>query len=167
MRRSPIVVIATIAGVAGVLSYPTSKPRTVVASPPTAGAPTTSTRPTTGSSSAAGHNRAARSSGAAGSGTGSSSTGRTRSATGKVIAFGYGQLSVKVTMTGTRITNVSLASLSTIDSYSQQIAQQVVPMLRHEVLSAQSARIQLISGASYTTDAYATSVQAALASLHA
>jgi uncharacterized protein with FMN-binding domain len=154
LRRSPIVVIATLAGVAGVLSYPTHKPHTTVTSPAASG-PTTTTTPA-----------------GTGSATGTSSTttapaGGTRSATGKAVQFGYGQLAVKVTVSGNRITDVGVASFSTIDSYSQQIGQQVLPTLRHEVLSAQSSRIQLISGASYTSEAYAQSLQAALASLHA
>lgn len=154
MRRSPIVVVATLAGVAGVLSYPTHKPHSIVSSPAASGPTTTTTPAGTGSAK----------------GTTSTTTapaGGTRSATGKAVQFGYGQLAVKVTVSGKKITDVSVASFSTIDSYSQQIGQQVIPMLRHEVLSAQSARIQLISGASYTTEAYAQSVQAALSSLHA
>lgn len=153
MRRSPIVVVATLAGVAGVLSYPTSKPRSVVSSPAATGSPTTTTPAGTGSAKRA-------------SSTTTAPSGAARSATGKTVQFGYGQLAVKVTVSGKKITNVGVASISTIDSYSQQIAQQVLPMLRHEVLSAQTARIQLISGASYTTEAYAQSVQAALAALH-
>jgi uncharacterized protein with FMN-binding domain len=41
----------------------------------------------------------------------------------------------------------------------------VIPLLRNEILSAQSARISGISGATYTSEAYAYSVQAALDTL--
>jgi uncharacterized protein with FMN-binding domain len=71
-------------------------------------------------------------------------------------------LSVKVTVRGGRITEVSTAKLQTAEQYSQTLAQQVIPLLRNEVLSAQSAHINGISGATYTSEAYAYSVQSAL-----
>ena len=54
--------------------------------------------------------------------------------------YGYGVLAVKVTEQSGHITDVSVASLQTAEQYSQNLAQQVIPMLRSEVLSAQSAR---------------------------
>jgi len=89
-----------------------------------------------------------------------------RTVPGVVEQYGYGQLSVRVTAKGTRITKVVLATLQTADQYSQQLAVQVVPMLQREVLHAQSARIQGISGATYTSEAYALSVQSAIDKLH-
>ncbi|HET9070529.1 MAG TPA: FMN-binding protein [Acidimicrobiales bacterium] len=158
MRRSPIVIVATLAGVGGVLAFHTKKPATIV-SAPASGSSSTSAPPAT-STPASGST----------SGGGSSTTppaGGTRSATGKTIPYGYGQLAVKVTVKGSSITNVKLVTLATADSYSQQLAQQVIPMLQHEVLQAKSARIQAIAGATYTSEAYAQSVQAALDTLHA
>jgi uncharacterized protein with FMN-binding domain len=60
-----------------------------------------------------------------------------------------------------------VASLQTLDPTSQQISAQVIPMLRSEVLSVQSASINGVSGASYTSIGYARSLQAALDTLHA
>ena len=77
-------------------------------------------------------------------------------------SYGYGVLSVRVTVQGSRITEVSVASLQTAEQYSQSLAQQVIPTLRGEVMAAQSARINAISGATYTSEAYAYSVQSAL-----
>ncbi|MHB1487605.1 MAG: FMN-binding protein [Acidimicrobiales bacterium] len=87
-------------------------------------------------------------------------------ANGSNEQYGYGQLSVRVTVSGNRITNVSVPNIQTVDPTSQQIATQVIPMLRSEVLSAQSARIQGVSGATYTSEAYAVSLQSALGKLH-
>jgi uncharacterized protein with FMN-binding domain len=89
-------------------------------------------------------------------------TGAARSATGTGENYGYGVLAVKVTVQGSRITEVSVANLQTAEQYSQSLAQQVIPTLKGEVLSAQSARINGISGATYTSEAYAYSVQSAL-----
>ena len=89
-----------------------------------------------------------------------------RSAVGAQVQFGYGVLDVKVTVSGTRITDVSVPALQVIDPTSQQICDQVFPMLRSEVLSAQSATINGISGATYTSASYAQSLQSALDKLH-
>lgn len=108
---------------------------------------------------------------ASSSGTGagsSSSSGSTSSgsATGQAVNYGYGVLAVRVSISGGHITAVSVPVLQTAESYSQQLAQQVIPMLKSEVLSAQSANISTISGASYTSEAYAMSLQNALKKLH-
>lgn len=89
-------------------------------------------------------------------------SGTPRTVTGRAENYGYGTLTVSVTVDGHHITQVSVAHLQTIDPYSQSIAQQVIPMLKQEVLNAQSANIQGISGATYTSEAYAYSLQAAL-----
>jgi uncharacterized protein with FMN-binding domain len=95
------------------------------------------------------------------------SSGAARKATGRVIQYGYGELSVTVTVHGSQITNVSVPLLRTAEPYSQQLAQQVIPMLKSEVLSVHNARIQGVSGATYTSEAYAQSIQSALDKLHA
>ena len=59
-----------------------------------------------------------------------------------------------------------VVGLQTAEQYSQSLTQQVVPMLRNEVLTAQSAQVNGISGATYTAQAYLTSLQAALDTLH-
>jgi len=89
----------------------------------------------------------------------------TGTAIGTSEQYGYGALAVKVTEQSGHITDVSVASLQTAEQYSQNLAQQVIPMLRNEVLSAQSAQISAISGATYTSEAYAASVQSALDTL--
>ncbi len=90
----------------------------------------------------------------------------TASATGSMEQYGYGELAARVTISGGRITAVSVPAIRTAEQYSQQLAAQVIPMLRKEVLAAQSAHIQAVSGATYTSDAYAASVQAALDQVH-
>ena len=92
--------------------------------------------------------------------------GGTHSAKGALERYGYGELAVKVTVSRNRITNVTVPALQTADPTSQQIADQAIPMLRSEVLAADSASINGVSGATFTSEAYATSVQAALDKLH-
>jgi len=91
---------------------------------------------------------------------------RARTVAGAVEQYGYGQLSVTVTVRGDRIVAVSVPVLHTMDPYSQQLARQVIPTLRSEVLAAHSAQIHGVSGATYTSEAYAQSIQSALDKLH-
>ena len=90
-----------------------------------------------------------------------------RSAVGPQVQFGYGILDVKVTAGGNRITDVSVPLLQTAEPTSQQISAEAIAMLRGEALSAQGGRIDAISGATYTSEAYIQSLQAALDELHA
>jgi len=94
-------------------------------------------------------------------------SGAVRRATGAVEQYGYGELSVTVTVHGSQITDVSVPLLRTAEPYSQQLAQQVIPMLKSEVLAVHSARINGVSGATYTSAAYAQSIQSALDKLRA
>ncbi len=93
-------------------------------------------------------------------------SGPARSAVGAMEQYGYGQLAVKVTVRGSRITGLAVPTLQTAEPYSQQLASQVIPMLRSEVMAAQTARINGVSGATYTSEAYAMSLQSALDKLH-
>jgi uncharacterized protein with FMN-binding domain len=93
-------------------------------------------------------------------------TGPARQATGASEQYGYGTLAVRVTVQGSRIADISVATLQTAEPLSQQIADQAIPILRSEVLSAQGAQINGVSGATYTSEAYAASLQSALDKLH-
>lgn len=163
MRRSPFVVGGTIAGMLGVIMFHTSPmplsfavgTTTTSATPPStppspttsAPPPTTSTPPRSTPTTAAG----------AASGT--------RSATGPLLNYYFGQLSVTVTATGSKITSVKVGSLSDSDFRSQSIDQYAIPILEQEARAAQSANIQSISGASYTSAGFAQSLQGALTKL--
>lgn len=81
--------------------------------------------------------------------------------TGNPYDVGYGIVQVQVTMTGTRITDVRAVSLPS-GGRSTDISNYAAPQLRNEALSRQSARIDTVSGASYTSAGYARSLQSAL-----
>jgi uncharacterized protein with FMN-binding domain len=144
MRRAPIVLSATAAGVAGVLVFHSHRPTSaLLVHPPATSAPTAANAPTTTTPNGA-------------------TGGATRTATGSVVSYAYGQLSVTVTEGGSRVTDVEMASLNESDSRSVEIDDQAIPQLRQEVLSAQSAHIDGVSGATYTSQAYIQSLQSAL-----
>lgn len=159
--KGPLILLGTAAGLAGILTYRTPVSRAAARSQPTAeqspGSSGAATPPTTSTGSSG-------SSGTA-SGTGSppsTSVAAVQTATGPTVQYGYGQLAVRVTMSNGRITDVSVPSLQVAESTSQYIAQQAIPMLKRQAISAQSANIQGVSGATYTSQAYAQSLQAAL-----
>ena len=93
--------------------------------------------------------------------------GPARRATGAVEQYGYGELSVTVTVRSGQIVAVSVPVLRTVDPFSQQLAQRAIPVLRSEVLAARGARIHGVSGATFTSEAHAQSIQSALDKLHA
>lgn len=74
----------------------------------------------------------------------------------------YGVVQVAVTINGGRITKVTLPQLTAYDGTSQMINSQAAPLLVQETMSAQSAHIDSISGASYTSAGYIQSLQSAL-----
>ena len=65
-----------------------------------------------------------------------------------------------------KITEVAALQLPT-DGRSGRISQEVEPILHDEALQAQNAQIDLVSGATYTSQGYAQSLQAALDQAHA
>jgi uncharacterized protein with FMN-binding domain len=74
----------------------------------------------------------------------------------------FGDVQVSVTISGGRITDVQGVQMPMDRQRSALISQYAGPQLRSEVLQAQSAQIDSISGATYTSDSYAQSVQSAL-----
>lgn len=82
--------------------------------------------------------------------------------TGPVVQTRFGPVQVQVTIAGGKITDVTALQLPNDRQRSAEISGIVEPMLRSEALTAQSAQIDLISGATYTSDAYAQSLQSAL-----
>jgi FMN-binding domain len=151
MKRAPLLLLAgTAAGFVSVLGFHLRQ------APPGVAGSGPSASPSATGPSAAGQTPA-----------GPAGPGAVRSAVGTQEQFGYGILDVKVTRSGTRITDVSVPLLQTAEPTSQQISEQAIALLRAEVLSAQGAHIDAISGASYTSAAYIQSLQAAIDKLPA
>lgn len=81
---------------------------------------------------------------------------------GQVVSTRYGDVQVQVTISGGAITDITALELPSGDGHSSRISEAVGPMLRSEALQAQSATIDLVSGATYTSTAYRESLQSAL-----
>ena len=74
----------------------------------------------------------------------------------------YGPVQVQITVANGKITDVTALQLTNSDGRSVQISQQAAPILRQEALQAQSAQIQSVSGATFTSEGYTTSLQSAI-----
>jgi uncharacterized protein with FMN-binding domain len=81
---------------------------------------------------------------------------------GDVVRTPFGLVQVEMTLEGDTVRDVQALRLPSDRSYSAQISSVVEPILRDEALRAQSADIDLISGATYTSMGYAMSLQSAL-----
>ncbi|MBH0009620.1 FMN-binding protein [Salinibacterium sp. SWN1162] len=82
--------------------------------------------------------------------------------TGSSVSTRFGDVQVAVTIASGSITDVTALQLTDEDGRSAQISNRAAPILRTEVLSSQSAQVSNVSGATYTTDAYLSSLQSAL-----
>ena len=107
---------------------------------------------------------AASSSSGANSGTGSSgstATG-TKTVTGETAQTRWGPVQVKITVKSGKITDVTAVQYPSDNPRDQEINSYALPELKSEALAAQSASIDTVSGATYTSDGYRQSLQSAL-----
>lgn len=148
MRRAVPVIAATAGSLALLAGFHTSPSKsrstfvaaggstTTAATAPTTTAPPTGSTPTTAAA--------------------------TRTIDGPDVSTRYGDVQVRVVLQGRRIVDVQPVNMPFDRDRSQRISDQAGPLLRSEALQAQSARINIISGATYTSDGYAQSLQGAL-----
>ncbi|MEO7068914.1 MAG: FMN-binding protein [Nostocoides sp.] len=85
---------------------------------------------------------------------------------GPLVQTEYGNVQVAVDYTGRHITDVVALHLTDSSGTSVDISAAAAPQLRREALAAQSAHIDLVSGATFTSEAYVQSLQAALDAAH-
>jgi uncharacterized protein with FMN-binding domain len=85
-----------------------------------------------------------------------------RTIVGPVVSTQYGPVQVAATVSGSKLQNVRALVLPSGDGRTNEISAAVGPLLQQEAMAAQNAQINTISGASYTSDGYRRSLQAAL-----
>ncbi|MET8245203.1 FMN-binding protein [Streptomyces sp. NPDC005202] len=150
LRRVVLASAATVSGLVMLLSLKPHTPPEIAAAPAPA--------PSSSSGAAAG------SGGSGGSG-GSSSSGKstgTRTVTGQTVQTRWGPVQVRITVKNGRITDVTAVAYPSENPRDQQINSYAIPRLRSEALTAQSASIDTVLGATYTSDGYRRSLQSAL-----
>jgi uncharacterized protein with FMN-binding domain len=80
--------------------------------------------------------------------------------TGDVVNTQYGPVQVSVTMSGGKITAAQAVKTPNSGPRSEQIAKDSIPQLNQQAMSA--AKVDTVSGATYTSEGYAKSLQSAL-----
>lgn len=130
------------------LSHPNSAPPTNTSSNNTTTGSSTSGSNTTGSSTA--------------TQTTASAHYKDGTYTGSAANAYYGQVQVSASISGGKITNVKFLQYPNSHSTSVYINQQAMPYLKQEAISSQNANVQIISGATFTSEAFIQSLSNAL-----
>jgi uncharacterized protein with FMN-binding domain len=161
MKRATFITGVTVVGVAWLLNYKVA-PHQLAALPPASpsqgpGNPASPSPTATASASATPSATPSPS---------PSPTALNGTFTGADVPNRFGDVQVRVVISNGRITDVQAIQLPTDRAESAYISQQVGPWLRSEALQAQSANIDIISGATYTSQSYAQSLETALQQAH-
>lgn len=172
MKKIIYALLATVGGLVLLFSYRTSLGEEIPATALSdAGSSGTSTSGSSGSDSGSstgstsGSSSTDSSSSSDASSSGSSSSGSALSDgsfTGQAVNTRFGPVQVQITVSGGSITDVTVPQYPDSNGRDQQINGYALPQLVSETLSAQSANIDMVSGATYTSDGYLQSLQSAI-----
>lgn len=133
---------------------------TSIVSPTTAAATPAAATPT--ASASASSSASATPTPSASSSSASTVAAATKTVAGDVEQTRYGALQVQITATGKTITAVTVLQSPNDEGRSVEINAQADPILAQEVIASQSANIDTVSGATYTSDGYRQSLQSAI-----
>jgi uncharacterized protein with FMN-binding domain len=178
MKKIVYALLATVSGLVLMFSYRTSHIETIhpvaadtstASSAPDSSGDDAATGGSDGTGTSPGTGTDSDSSGSGASGTDSGATSES-SATGLVdgIYTGasadtrFGPVQVQITVSDGRITDVQVPEYPANNPRDRQINQRAVPVLVSETTTAQSAEIDMVSGATYTSQGYLTSLQSAI-----
>lgn len=100
-------------------------------------------------------------------GTGGAASGSgTRTVNGGAAQTIYGPMQVQITVTNGKIASVNVLQEPNGSNHDIRINDYAVPILNQETVSAQSAHIDAVSGATYTSQGYIASLQSAIDAAH-
>jgi uncharacterized protein with FMN-binding domain len=170
MRRAVFAILSTIAGLVGLLSFKTHSAS--VATPPAAvsntGSGTTSgggagnAAGSSASSGSSSHSSGASSSSKSKTKSTASSSSATKTVTGDAVDTQYGPVQVRITVSNGKLTSATAIVYPTQDPRDAQINAYAIPVLEKESVGATSANLDMVSGATYTSEGYLQSLQSAL-----
>lgn len=141
MRRVLLAIVSTTAVLVLILSFKTHSASSL-ATPPAA-VSTPRTTPTT-------------------SATAATTRATTKTITGDSIDTRFGPVQVRITVTNGKITSATAIDYPTDTPRDQQINAYAIPTLNQEAVGSTTANINMVSGATYTSDGYLQSLQSAL-----
>lgn len=155
MKRIVIALLSTISGLVLLFSYPTSTNKPITDAAPAAGTGTTTGSAATGAAAAAAPTAAAAApapAAAAKSGTFTGTTAQTR----------WGPVQVQIVVANGKITSANAVRYPTGNGNDAQINAYALPQLNAEAVAANSAKIDMVSGATVTSGGYLQSLQSAI-----
>jgi uncharacterized protein with FMN-binding domain len=162
MKKIVLAIMGTISGLVMLFSYHTS----------TTGRATTTTDETDGSNTRATTGTATTAVPSATASAGSTPAATTSTAaadgtyTGDAVETHWGTVQVAITVANGRITSAEAVQYPNENPRDQQINAYAVPILNSEVVAAQSASIDAVSGATVTSGGYLESLQSAIDAAH-
>ncbi len=170
MHRITAAVMGTITALVLLFSYRTSAPPTTTAAtseddPGTASDTTAGSSVTPSATPSATHGSKKKAS--ASPSAAPTSAGASGTYTGDSVQTRYGPVQVRVTVQGGTLTDVRAVKYPNSSRHDQQVNSRAIPILNSEALSAKSAKIDAVSGATITSGAYVQSLQSALDAVHA
>ncbi|WP_405878538.1 FMN-binding protein [Streptomyces sp. NBC_01136] len=161
LRRVMLAAATTVTGVVLLLSLkPHTAPTVAEASSSAGQSQSQSASPPR--SPSAGSSSGSSSKGSSGSSSGSKKSTGTKTVTGDTVQTRWGPVQVRITLKNGKITDVTAVSYPSDNPRDQEINSYAIPQLRREALNAQSAQIDSVSGATYTSGGYKQSLQSAL-----
>lgn len=146
MRRVILAIVSTVAALVLVLSYKTHSSSSLATPPAAVTAATPSTTTTTHKSTS----------------TSPGTSATTETVTGDAADTRYGPVQVQIKVTSGKVVSATAIAYPTNDPRDQQINAYAIPALNQEATSAGSAGIDMISGATFTSEGYIQSLQSAL-----
>jgi uncharacterized protein with FMN-binding domain len=160
LRRVIFAIVTTASALVFLLSFKTHSTPVAATSPPSASA---SAAPAA-SASAAATSKAASGTSSSSSSSSASSSANTAATTvtGDEAQTIYGPVVVKITVKNGKVTAAEAIEYPNSDPRDAQINSYAIPALNSEAVGASSARIDTISGATYTSQGYLSSLQSAL-----
>jgi uncharacterized protein with FMN-binding domain len=157
VRRAVVTSTATVSGIIlmlGLKSHASSVGNGTAAQPIGIGPSAPAAGSTSGSTSTAPSTKST-------STTPSTNTG-SKVVTGSAADTRYGPVQVKLTFTGTKISNIEVVEYPAESNRDQEINSYALPILNSEAITAQNANINAVSGATYTSEGYVQSLQSAI-----
>ncbi len=160
MKRVLLAIVGTVAVLVFLLGFKTSP---AVATHPIAAAQAPKApNPTSTGSVAATPSAAPSVAPSAASSTAAAAPAAPKTYVGQAVDTRYGPVQVQITVADGKITQVQAVQMPGGDPRDDEITQFSAPQLAQEALAAQSAQIDVVSGATYTSDGYAQSLQSAI-----
>jgi len=158
MRRVVLAIVGTAAGLIVLLSFKTHSTSAAATPPAAISGSTSQTSAPAATPSASGSSNSSRST----TSSSGSAAGAARTVTGSIADTIYGPVEVQITVKNGKVTAAQAVQYPQDSPRDQQINSYAVPVLNQEAASAGSAHIDAVSGATYTSNGYITSLQSAL-----